>query len=207
MAIQHVNIADGNRHEPKGISTATASQVYLANGAQSGAWRKVNEGDLDFTNPSNNKFGWNYRVDTQYTGGAPLAISSGVKTVITNNGLGSLTNTTRPLGITYAADSFTPTSLNAAYVLRVNAKVTAAATAGTPYVLKIALEGGASPLQFTAQDLFIKGGGYVNDISGTFLFFTGSLNTNQPIKIYFTPDTNINTYGFSWLIQRVYVEQ
>jgi hypothetical protein len=206
LAIQHSAIPDNQRHEPKGISTASAGQVYLADGATSGVWRKVRESDLDFTNAANNKFGWNYRVDSQYTSGAPLAITSATKTVITNNGLGALTNTTRPLGITYAADSFTPSALNASYVLRVNAKVVAAATAGTPYVCKISLEGGAAPLQFAAQDLFIKGGSYVNDLSATFLFFTGSLNTNQPIKIYFTPDTNTTVHNISWLIQRTYVE-
>lgn len=38
MAIEHVNIADGERHEPKGISTAALGKVYQANGAASGAW-------------------------------------------------------------------------------------------------------------------------------------------------------------------------
>ena len=36
--IQHSAIPDGQRHEPKGISTATSGQVYVANGAASGAW-------------------------------------------------------------------------------------------------------------------------------------------------------------------------
>lgn len=41
MAVEHVNIADGERHEPKGASTATIDQVYASNGAGSGAWREV----------------------------------------------------------------------------------------------------------------------------------------------------------------------
>lgn len=41
MAIEHVNIPDGERHEPKGISTATADQLYAANGSGSGVWREV----------------------------------------------------------------------------------------------------------------------------------------------------------------------
>lgn len=41
MAIQHASIPDGKRHEPKGISTATAKQVYVADGAASGAWAKI----------------------------------------------------------------------------------------------------------------------------------------------------------------------
>jgi hypothetical protein len=38
MAIEHVDIPDGERHEPKGVSTASLGQVYVANGAASGTW-------------------------------------------------------------------------------------------------------------------------------------------------------------------------
>lgn len=41
MAIEHVNIVDGERHEPKGASTATIDQVYASDGAASGAWREI----------------------------------------------------------------------------------------------------------------------------------------------------------------------
>jgi hypothetical protein len=40
--VQHSNLTDPNLHEPKGISTATADQVYLSNGSASGNWRDVN---------------------------------------------------------------------------------------------------------------------------------------------------------------------
>lgn len=42
MATEHVNIADGERHEPKGASTASDEQVYVSDGAESGAWRYQN---------------------------------------------------------------------------------------------------------------------------------------------------------------------
>ena len=77
--VQHSAIPDGQRHEPKGISTATDKQVYVANGATSGAWRKIKESDIDYAALVDNKFGWNYREDTQYTSGAPLAVASGIK--------------------------------------------------------------------------------------------------------------------------------
>ena len=35
---EHVDIADGERHEPKGASTATIGQVYVSDGAASGSW-------------------------------------------------------------------------------------------------------------------------------------------------------------------------
>jgi hypothetical protein len=39
--IQHSAIPDGQRHEPKGISTASNGQVYVANGAASGSWQTL----------------------------------------------------------------------------------------------------------------------------------------------------------------------
>lgn len=38
MAIEHVDIPDGERHEPKDISTALTGTVYVADGLGSGEW-------------------------------------------------------------------------------------------------------------------------------------------------------------------------
>ena len=38
MSIEHRDAPDGQRHEPKGISTAASGDVYVADGAGSGAW-------------------------------------------------------------------------------------------------------------------------------------------------------------------------
>lgn len=61
MAIEHVDIADGERHEPKGISTAVAKSVYIANGSGTGTWAKItdptnlteNSGAIGGTNDGN----------------------------------------------------------------------------------------------------------------------------------------------------------
>lgn len=47
MTIQHSVIPDGQRHEPKGISTAIVDEVYVANGASSGTWQKLGVASLD----------------------------------------------------------------------------------------------------------------------------------------------------------------
>lgn len=39
MAIQHSAIADADRHEPKGASTAVAGSVYVSDGSASGSWK------------------------------------------------------------------------------------------------------------------------------------------------------------------------
>jgi FlaG/FlaF family flagellin (archaellin) len=39
--MQHRDIPDGQRHEPKGISTASEGDVYVANGNGSGEWKAM----------------------------------------------------------------------------------------------------------------------------------------------------------------------
>ncbi len=41
MAIEHVDIPDGERHEPKGAAAATIDQVWVSDGAASGAFRSL----------------------------------------------------------------------------------------------------------------------------------------------------------------------
>lgn len=38
MAIEHALIPDAQLHEPKGVASATAKTMYVANGAGSGTW-------------------------------------------------------------------------------------------------------------------------------------------------------------------------
>lgn len=45
--IEHKDITDANRHEPKGASTAPINSVYSSDGAGSGAWQKVANTNLD----------------------------------------------------------------------------------------------------------------------------------------------------------------
>lgn len=41
MSIQHRNIPDPERHEPKGIAAAAVDTVYSANGAGTGSWKEL----------------------------------------------------------------------------------------------------------------------------------------------------------------------
>ena len=47
MAVEHKDIVDAQRHEPKGISTAVASTIYVANGTGSGTWRKIDATEIE----------------------------------------------------------------------------------------------------------------------------------------------------------------
>lgn len=73
--IQHSLLGNSELHEPKGISGASADEVYIANGVGSGTWQKIVTS------------GWeNVQHD-----GASQSLSSGVRTKVLNDAAGSLT--------------------------------------------------------------------------------------------------------------------
>lgn len=47
MTIQHSLLTGADLHEPKGISTASLGEVYIANGAGSGAWDALTIAEVD----------------------------------------------------------------------------------------------------------------------------------------------------------------
>lgn len=66
--VQHSALTDTDGiHEPKGISTASSNQVYVANGSSSGSWKNLSN------IPGS---GWGYYTNTTYTGTTYLNISS-----------------------------------------------------------------------------------------------------------------------------------
>lgn len=76
--IEHVNITDPNIHEPKGVASATAGEVYVADGSGSGSWKTVyTQGFEDYENS-----------------GSAIALTSSTWTDLTNDGLGTNTLTT-----------------------------------------------------------------------------------------------------------------
>jgi hypothetical protein len=205
--IEHVVITDPNIHEPKGVSSAQISTVYKANGTGSGTWSRLTETDLAYSDKTKNIFGWNDIADSLYTSGSPRAISSGVRTQLTNNAAAAQTDTSR-LGSLWSTslNRFDINDINAFYVLRVNCKVTAAAAAGTPYISLFELQSANGPTVILGQTAFIKGGGNVNQMSITLPFYTGSFINNQALTLFVTPDTNINIYDIGFVIQRTYKE-
>lgn len=47
MSIEHSVITDPEIHEPKGVAAAASGRIYVADGAGSGAWSKVQDGSVD----------------------------------------------------------------------------------------------------------------------------------------------------------------
>ncbi len=65
--IQHSTLTDPNLHEPKGISTAAANTVYMANGSASGTYTNVNR--IPGT-------GWGQYSNSVYVNTTYLAVST-----------------------------------------------------------------------------------------------------------------------------------
>jgi hypothetical protein len=207
MTISHSSIPDGKRHEPKGASTAVTRSVYHSDGAGSGSWRKTSDLDIDYSVKANNKFGWNDVSGNLYTSGSPRAISSGARTQLTNNGLAAQTDTSR-LGVLWntSLNQFLINDLNAFYRIRVNLKAKTSSGAGTPYTLLFELQSDNGPTVIQGITQTIKGGSYVNHLSLPIEFYNGSFINNQPLKLFVTPDANIDIYDIGFVITRSYVE-
>lgn len=65
--IQHKDIPDAQRHEPKGISSASANSLYMSNGSASGAWTPATR--MAGT-------GWGQYSNSTYVGTNALSITS-----------------------------------------------------------------------------------------------------------------------------------
>lgn len=76
MAIEHSTISTGNLHEPKGVASATADQVYVADGSGSGSWKTPYATGVEDYNHA----------------GAALTPALGVKTKVLNDAAGAYTN-------------------------------------------------------------------------------------------------------------------
>lgn len=126
MAIQHSAITDPNIHEPKGVASATAGTVYVADGAGSGTWQDPIPSDI-------NRIGWANYHDYVTSIGA-LAVSSTTWTKLTNDALGSKTTEAYlPSGVTSLWDAsnnqldFSELVVGAMVDIRVDISVTTSA--------------------------------------------------------------------------------
>lgn len=121
MAVEHVDITDPEIHEPKGASTATANQVYVADGAASGTWQKIKNvnlhgvsatpganaiprtdgsGGFTFKQVPHGAFyytaigsGTTYTAPTSYTKIGPTTTGDADPQLVTHSGTGRLTYT------------------------------------------------------------------------------------------------------------------
>ena len=163
--VEHSAIVDGERHEPKGADSATIGQVYVSDGANSGAWAKTTAANTTVLDSAGwftateveaalaeimNSIpgGWGFYEDD---GGAGQVIST-TDTKLSINGAGSGTDVgSIPLAIRgsgalwdTSGDRITPIVTDDAYQVRLDLPITAVASSPTQLELQLDISAGAT---------------------------------------------------------------
>lgn len=196
--IEHKNIIDPNIHEPKNITTATADQVYVADGLGSGSWTSTDQLVL----PT----GWAYYVDSTYTSGSPLAITAATRTKLTIDGLGATTDITQlPSGVSAFWDTtsnkITPALLDDSYDVRL--KFTILPTGAGPYVdIEFDIGGGVGVVAADTRSL-VKGA-VAAVVTFPVPLFAKSTFISNGCEIYLTPNNNSSVYDIELMVTRTH---
>ncbi len=87
--VEHTPLTTGELHEPKGIATANANTVYIADGAGSGDWRLKPVGYCEYSSPT----GTTITTPTTFTLVNPATTAGFSLAEFSHNGSGRLTYT------------------------------------------------------------------------------------------------------------------
>lgn len=223
MAIEHKNIAEGQLHEPKGVSVASSGQAYVADGAGSGSFQNVvtpegaTEGYAFISDGAGGgsfkkitRMGYHNYEDTA-TAITPIVLSP-VSTFVklTNDELGPVTQKIFALpevtdtwnSITNQFD-FSDLSIGDVISLRFDLQVT---TTGANHEIKIKLDLGIGGIPFTIplEDAEFRTTG-THDIVRTINLFIGDANVqNFPAEILASSDSATDSVIIrGWLIETV----
>lgn len=226
IATEHVDIPDGERHEPKGADTATSGQVYVSDGANSGTW-KVPEpksiigataGEIYVADGSNSgdmksslylpRMGvWDY--NDLATASTPIALS-GTKAAMTNDGLGSFTNTTFALSdlapmwnTSTNRFDFTPLSLGDTVDVRYDFTVTTTAVNTVINTYLRLAEGHANQYDLLVGQDYYKAAGTYNFTSLTSVYMGDAATKGNPGLIMMTSDAGSATVKVNGWYTRV----
>jgi hypothetical protein len=132
MTVQHRDIPDAQLHEPKGVVSASANTLYLANGSGSGTWSKVNPVALSgVTDPGTDS---NLRLITNGGGGFTLKRDAAYGSM-------AITANTNSMALTAATDA----SLNT------NADYQLVSGTGAPWASDLLLDVTYASNQLTAN--------------------------------------------------------
>jgi hypothetical protein len=162
MSIEHKNIPDGQRHEPRGVSTATEGTAYIADGSGSGSWKvpqvegqsSSEEGQLLKADGAggyswvNSVTGWGYY---KHNGTGQVFNTTPSKLVV--DGLeGTSEDSYLPYvirGVDTLWDSSTnklkPINIGDSYLVRIDLPVTSETGSPTEATLSLDIGGSASP--------------------------------------------------------------
>jgi hypothetical protein len=76
MTVNHKDLTGAALHEPKGVASASAHNVYVANGSGSGTWEKVDKDAINTSSVKNlNKIYLTYTIPDISTGGSHFVVT------------------------------------------------------------------------------------------------------------------------------------
>jgi len=85
--VAHASLTGAELHEPKGAASASADTVYVANGSGSGAWSKIDSGNIDtssiFTTNKITFAAWFPDISTASSVYIPIPVACTINTVYT----------------------------------------------------------------------------------------------------------------------------
>lgn len=202
MTIQHKDIPDTNLHEPKGVATAAAGDIYVADGLGSGTWATLGAvgsgsgvaGSIAIADGSGGTNlvrtqGWAQYEDSRTTVGTPTqTLSTGVRTLWVNNG-GALALDKKPSDATVpmwdtATNTHVPIADFDIYHLRISFFAENYSGA-TPYV-DLELDIGGSVGTIFGRGISLRKGGAAQFISLAFPVFAGTTYNANGGKFYIT---------------------
>jgi len=193
--IEHSSLGAGEIHEPKGISTATVDEVYVADGAGSGAWKTTYvSGSEDFADTAS-------------------ALSMGIgyanRVFLDNNGLGTGTTSANRLpGKTAIYDTASGVfdfdgagyGIGDQLIIRVDCDITTSATNREITIGADLAIGSAAAYTFRPYQKNFKTAGTYNNTIVYLIFDIGNVSTHTfPAKLFAYSDgsgDSINLNGF-----------
>lgn len=202
---EHNTLTGSQLHEPKGADTATADQVYISDGAGSGAWT-----DLTSDNIPNTTTQGIYDYNDLTTASTPIALTSAATQYeLTNDGAGANTNTTYALdGITdmwdVATDRFDFTGLTLGDTVDVRFDVEyTTTTTNTAVNLDIEFGVGATPYQVNIVNEADKKAAGTYQVTVQSNFYMGNtLTMNNPARVLASADkTGVTVKVNGWYIR------
>lgn len=210
--LEHTALNSSQVHEPKHITSATTSdagKVITPSGSTNGVseLRLLQLDELDTTGFRSNNTGWAHYFDSTYTSGSPLALSSGVRTKVTIDGLGAGTdNSNVAVGDTdywnTTTNKITPTALNDVYAVTFRFKATTSSP--NPYFDLDFDIGGAVGVASSITEEVLKGSSAVNWFEESSNFHVSSTFLANGAEIYFNSSATINVYDMNIMIIKIH---
>lgn len=209
--IAHKNISDANRHEPKGASSASVNTVLTSNGDGTTSFTAgaMFGKQADSSSPTQNSiplfdgtnfqavpmFGYDFKIDNQYTSSAKRSITGGTRTKVTING--GAVSRQYPSDQTYwnTTSNKIVGSENTMYVVAIS--FIANSGSANTYVSVEFDSGGSTGSFFTRTLELVKGTSTDNNITVTYPLFVGTDFAANGAEVYVTPNNNTDFWDFT----------